>query len=233
MSFVLLVCAFSNTVTFANNNTIVFSCSLNPESEFSRALNSIYTQAFIALGYSFEMRYFKSATRALEEAQKGNTDGECARVGGFPERFDYNNLYKLNAVVRTSDFAAWTYNPTITFSDVESLKQSNYKVGFQNGSLIAQEFAELHQLSNLHIAANFRSTLKMLEAERIHVFISGSDMVLEQAHQIVAKPIHKITRFYQFNSYPYLHKKHAQLIPRLELHLNELLPEGGITTAAF
>ena len=191
----------------------------------------IYAEAFRRLGIRWEPGFYPLARRtALMDA--GTIDGDAARVQGYGSA--HPNLVRVEESVMDFGFALYTASPTLKLQRLEDLPNSPYLAEYRRGILLCErKLKELVVPKNLSDITSEAQGLKKLLAGRTDLYCE-LDTVVQQA---LSSPefkgvanIRKVIGIGSLPTYPYLHKKHAALAPRLAAVLRQMKAEGLIET---
>ena len=158
---------------------------------------------------------------------KGLVDGDTARTYSFGG--SYSNVIRVEEPVGWSRFIAYAVDPKISLNGWESLKGTSYRVDYGRGAQICE--ARLPKVVNqerLSSVVRWPQGLNKLQAGYTDILIAVEDDML---------PLLKKDEFKDFNireagvmeqivAYPYFHKKHRDLVPRVAAVLKAISEEG-------
>jgi hypothetical protein len=188
-----------------------------------------YTEACMRLGYGFELYSFP-AERALVEANSGRMDGEAGRI-----RFDpalaakYPNLVRVTEPIVNVAWTAYTADPAIRLNDWKDLTGRNLVVGYPRGIKVFEKRLPGHvDAKDLYEITDIRQGLRMLRRGRIDVMCglqSSVDSILAEA-EFMDSGITLAGTLEKLPVFPYLHKKHRALAPRLAAALKAMKKDG-------
>lgn len=186
----------------------------------------IYTEAFKRLGYDFSYEVFPPK-RASHLVSIGQFDGDPARIAGYGSNFP--NLIMVNESVLNLKFLAITGDPKIKISGWEDFRNTDYNIEYYHGIVLVKKmlskFAPKERVTAIYDHA---LTYKKLLAGRVQIFIDISD----RAVPMLASPEYKDTGLrvagvvHETIAYPYLHKRHVDLAPKLAAVLKQMKSEG-------
>lgn len=206
---------------------IQFSCWIPPETSLYSELETAYQKAFAQLGYEFSMQ-FRPGQRSLFEAEKGITDGECAREANYLREVPDSQLLKVDILVGHSDLVVWSHIKDLSINSIEELLKTNYRMGYAVGDKTTEGLIKRHKI-NAYPIANHENALKMLSAGRIDLYIHPSAIIkLQLARMQLERPVYPAGVLLHMYAYPYLHKKHQDLAVPLVKALENIIPAGGI-----
>jgi len=206
-------------VTLAMNMTGCRFCT--------KIIDLMYTEAFNRLGYGFAYSFYP-LKRSLLESDSGRVDGETARL-----KFDssirekYPNLVLVDEVVWESVVAGYSIDPGIHLDGWASLKKNHdIIIGYPRGHLHIEKMLKEHNINPVRVyeTTDARQGLRMLASKRINLFIE-SDINIEGS--LLEKEFRSLTigragELSRVPLFPYLHKRHAAMAPRLAAALKEM-----------
>lgn len=210
----------SNTFTMAFNH----DPASNPQYAFYQ---KVYQEAFATLGIEFRYLVYPS-TRATQMADHGKVDGEPQRVLGYASQSP--NQIRVNEPIFENRTLAFGIDPTLNIVDLNSLKKSDLRIDYLRGSAWSHNHLKaLVDADNLQVVDDSEQGFMKLTKQRSDLFI-----VLEV---IGLKTLQNNSDYYQAGvrvvgqvgrnlSYPYVHKRHADLIPKLEQALRDMKISG-------
>jgi hypothetical protein len=207
----LLLQTLSWTSLAWSSEKIVFTCTVNEVNRNYIDLSEIYTEAFAALGYEFEM-LTPPAGRGIAMLVSEVVDGDCGRSGRFIEITGMHNLQKVPEPIREVSVSIWTNLPGLKTASLSDVDKQGGRVGYVRGYVGIRSM--LDSLSHLEpISLNDTVTgMKMLSANRLDFFVGlDAKIRLEMATLEFKHPIYRSGRLDSTYIYPYLTKKHAHL----------------------
>ena len=209
--------------------TVRFSISQLVGTYYFKLAEMLYTEAFARLGYGFELYAFPPE-RALLESNSGRMDGEAGRI-----RFDtvlsdqYPNLIRVTEPVAVLHFCAYTADAAIHLNGWQGLEGRKLVIGYARGTKIAEKKLFDHVDSKyLFEVTDNRQGLRMLRLGRIDVMAATQASV----ESILAEPEFKDSGISLAGilevvpAFPYLHKKHSALAPRMAAALKAMKKDG-------
>lgn len=226
----LFVVNLTNVDAAANSagQKIVMACTVSPETPVGKWLDLIYTEAFSRLDMEFECPFYPSK-RASKMADEGQLDGEPARASYYAK--DHPNLIMLDVPIVSVNFTAFATNSTYQLDGWESLRKTDYRVEYLRGIKACEEsLPDVVNPDKLSVINHFIQGLKKLVAGRVDIFVHlEADVVAAlRTDEFKDSGIQKVGVMEQQIAYPYLHKKHQVLVPKLETVLREMRKEGLI-----
>lgn len=184
-------------------------------------LDQLMAAVFREVGLEGELIVYPTATeRSMLNANEGVDDGLALRIAGLEKQ--YPNLIRVPEEVMVNDFVAYTTGPRFTTDSWESL--SPYAVSY----IIGWKIFELNvpKGKEMTLVRDVDQLFGLLLNKR-------ADVVLYERWQGLAK-----SRALKLNArvlepplahtkmYMYLHKKHAELVPRVSQALAKLKRDG-------
>ncbi|WP_372679100.1 substrate-binding periplasmic protein [Desulfosarcina sp.] len=194
-----------------------------------------FNEAFARLGYGFELHAFPSE-RALVESNAGRMDGEAGRI-----QFDatlaakYSNLVEVSEPTFFVSIGAYAADASIRLNGWTDLADKPFVIGYPRGIKVIERRLVGHvNARHLQGVNNIRQGLKMLQYRRIDVLIglqTSVESVLDESafadSKIVPAGIMEVVPVF-----PYLHKKHYALAPRLAVVLRAMKKDGTLDRLA-
>ena len=218
--------------TVSENKENIFLMSINrPEgSPLYKWVELIYTEVFRRLNIKLEVMYHP-LKRASIEANLGRVDGEPARIYAYGA--SYPNLVRVEESVFSMSVISYTADPSTSgLSDWESLRNTEYKVGYPKGMKICENnLLKVVKAERLFKVTETSHGLRMLAAGRIDLYVddlnSANPILLNNEYDLKDK-IHVAGIMEEVPLYMYVHKKHRSLIPKLEYAIKAVKSEGFI-----
>ena len=208
---------------------ITFSCWLPAHSAHFIKLEAIYRQAFAALGYEFVMQH-RPTLRAIQDANHGTSDGECARDTHYLASAPESPLIRIDVVVASADLQVWSHQPDIRIDNLSELNSGKYRLGYMQGSAATKSLLTPERQRDAQGLVTSEIGIKMLSAGRIDaLIISEASVKRIQAEMKLPKPIYHAGTLFRQSAYVHLHPRHRQLVPALTRELRLRIPESGIS----
>ncbi|MCG9725145.1 substrate-binding periplasmic protein [Vibrio brasiliensis] len=226
---VFLVCptVASNTFTMAFNHDPAH----NPQYAFYQ---KVYQEAFTTLGFEFKYELHPSK-RATQMANHGKVDGEPQRVFGYANQNP--NQIRVDEPIFENRTLAFSIDPTLEISGLESLIDSDLRVDYLRGSAWSKKnLAAVVDPGNLQIVDESDQGFQKLIKLRSDVFIVLEVIGLKtmQSHyDYTLAGVQVVGQVGSNLSYPYLHKSHAELVPKLEQVLRNMKQSGRYDEILF
>ena len=186
----------------------------------------LYTEAFRRIGVEFQYKVYPPV-RASVMADAGQVDAEPARVASYGEA--HPNLVRVDEWVVKSQVVAYAVDQAIALDGWESLRNTEYHIDYYRGHAVSeQHLAEVVEADRLSSVSDPIQALKKLRAGRIDMYVDSSDRIgpLLQSPEFKDSGIHAAGVMEEIFSYPYLHKRHADLAPKLAETLKQMKAEG-------
>lgn len=189
----------------------------------------IYVEAFRRLGVPLEIAVFP--TRRLSAVvEEGAVNGEFLRVYDYAAA--HPNLLRVEEPVTEISFALFAAPPAQRLSRLEDLPATGWSGDFRRGVLVCENALKpLLPAERLGDVGSTAQGIKKLLAKRAD-FLCDTDMaVITELLTPEFKGTPALAKLLEIKSlalYPYLHKKHAELAPRLAATLKKMKAEGLI-----
>ena len=206
--------------------TIVFGTIIPESISFFNEMSLIYTEAFKRLRYNFKLVNLPGE-RAMVDANSGALDGEAGRIA-YLDSNKYPNLIRVTESIIVMKDGAYSADTSITINGWESLRGKGFKVGLLKGiKSVEQKLPQYVEKKNIITLTDFEQCLKMLQARRIDLFI-GATLVEESALMKSGKynDIKRVGIVEEKALYPWFHKRHKDLVPKLADTLKTMKNEG-------
>jgi polar amino acid transport system substrate-binding protein len=209
----------------AASRTIVLNTSNAPPNSTDNAsgtCDKILTEAFRRLGMTLKIVNLPSE-RALQNANQGIDDGNFVRIEGMEKM--YPNLIRVPEPITTLEFSAFTKNDTIRIAGWESL--APYRVGIINGwKIVENGVAGVRSVTKVR---DEHALFPMLLAGKIDIAVYDRRQGEYALRQLGAKGVSVAQPPLVVRPmYPYLHKRHADLVPKLDRTLKAMKKDGTV-----
>lgn len=198
-----------------------------PNTYVYKWVSLIYTEAFKRMGVPLQISTYSLARRSAMVSE-GAIDGEVSRIHAYAEANPH--LIRVEEPVMDFTFALFTANPTLRLQRLEDLASGNYLAEHRRGILMCEntlkKFIPAQRLSNV---TTTEQGIKKLVAGRTDVYCDIDVYVPEvlnspEFRKVTA--VRKLLKVASVPTYPYLHRKHASLAPRLAATLKQMKAEG-------
>lgn len=203
-----------------------------PTTYGSRWVALIYQEAFKRLGMSFQLEHYTLARRAAM-VEEGLVDGETSRVFTYGDNRPY--LVRVEESLIDLGFSLYTANPSVRLQRLEDLRATNYQVEYRRGILICETAVKgAVPAERISDVPTQQQGLKKLVAGRTDLYCDIDVYVLQELQSPEFKGVTSVRKVISIGkavpTYPYIHKKHAELAPRLAAVLRQMKAEGLIET---
>lgn len=160
------------------------------------------------------------AERSLWAVNNGIVDGEASRMVGLDKI--YSNLQMVKIPVEFISMYVYTKDVHFTVQGWQSVKP--YRIAYQRGVKVVEQNLNGLPIESL---ATIDQAFVMLEHNRVDVVIADA---FQAANLLPKYPAIKMLTpaIDSFPVYHYLHKKHADLVPKLETVLQQMTADKTI-----
>ncbi len=177
--------------------------------------------------------------RALVEANMGHYDGTAMRVINLEK--DYPNLMRVKSSIFSVQHVLFsskkgTFESVNNFHDLaDYIVKNNFIVGYLNGSKKAKDELSQIPLSNKIALGGPIQAFDLLKASRINAYLAGPGMTNRDIFnkQYNGTKIQEVGVFATFPLYPYLHKKHKELVPLIEEPIKAMIKDGSLSRIRY
>lgn len=219
-----LLLAFHSAALSATEPTVLVLNSASAPPYANEAgdgfLDIVIGEAFRRAGFSFKIVRL-SGERGLKNANDGLEDGELARIGGMEKM--YPNLVPVPGKVVDYHFVAFTRNADIKNASWETL--APLSVGILRGWKIYER--SLKPETRITVVDTPEQLLSILDKGRIDVALYERSLGLALIEKMGIKKLHVVEpALTELEMFIYLHKKHAEKVPRIAAALQDLKNEG-------
>ncbi|MGE5517779.1 MAG: substrate-binding periplasmic protein [Bacteroidota bacterium] len=182
--------------------------------------NLFVAELFSRLGLTAEVTFNPAAARALQLADDGTDDGLAARIAGLEA--DYPNLIRVPEPIYVNDFVAVSAGPTAPVRGWGDLSGRSvaYILGWQ---VFDNNVPPVRELTH---AKDSKQLMGMLKSGRAEIILHERWQAEWQARlQGVTLTVHE-PPLASTPMYIYLHRRHADLVPRVAAELAAMKAEG-------
>lgn len=222
--------ALGSTAALAQNAPLVVGVDAEPRTYAYEFARLAYSEAFRRLGLPFQLVSFNLARRSAL-AEGGAIDIEAARVAAYAEA--HPELVRTEEPIVSFTFALFTANPALRAKKLEELPPGAL-LEYRRGILMCENILKKHvppeRLSNV---VSTDQGLKKLLSGRSDAYCDIDVYVREAMQSDELRRATDVRRLFDIASlptYPFLHKKHAELAPRLSAVLKQMRTEGLIAS---
>lgn len=202
---------------------------IDDTTQSGRWMRKIYDEAFRRLDIPLKVAIFP--TKRLSTAvDAGDVDGEFFRVYEYAAA--HPNLVRVEVPVMEVVFALFTADPALRLNRIEDLPASGLSGDYRRGVLVCEttlkQWLPADRLSDVNTT---EQGLKKLIAKRSD-FMCDMDTavasVLLTPDFKHADAIRRLAEIKTLSLYPYVHRRNADLAPRLAATLKKMRAEGLI-----
>lgn len=225
IGILLLLFSFFTPLYAQKTFTMAFAYDPSQNSQYL-FYKEIYTEAFKELGYIFQYKMYPSK-RSSYMANQGEVDGEPQRIYEYGRQ--YPNLIRVEEPIFINKTVVFAITRDIQLESLETLRESHYRVEYLAGSLWSKNHLKpLVPPERLSSVPTITQGFKKLELKRSDLFIALQVPSLEALYsqEFADSPIRPIAVVGRNLSYPYLHKSHTELAPRLAEVLKKMKEDG-------
>ena len=164
----------------------------------------------------------RSASESITRANAGEVDAELQRIGNVGNRFP--DLMRIAIPISAIEGVAFAKDPGIRLHDWSSL--APYRIGIVKGILFAAAGTEG---MNVRVAENNDQLLRLLLDGEIDIAVNSRDDFQDAIRRAGATGIHQLDDMLELSLlYHYVHRRHADLAPRLQAELAAMLKSGEL-----
>ena len=205
---------------------IVFTTIFTPTMSFFKRMSTVYTEAFSRMGYGFKL-ISQPGERAMIDANQGKVDGEAARIMNIDNK-KYTNLIMVPHPIATIKDGAYATDHSIKINGWEGLAAKPYKVGLIKGIKSVEQKLPLYvDKANIVSLSDGEQCMRMLQAKRIDLFIVSTQIEESTFMHSGAYDDVKLVGIVETKVlYPWLHKRHENLVRKLADTLKTMKSEG-------
>ena len=207
--------------------TFTFAGPIDPASSPELFRNQmILTEAFRRLGLELVYKGYPPA-RSSAMLDAGMIDGDAGRIAGYEQ--DHPNAVIVAQEFQASTLSAFAKDPAIQLEEWEDLRDTNYRVEYYRGAALAERIlTNVVKAGNLSTISTPEQALKKLIAGRTDVYVafSSTTIPLLESPEFQHSGIRVLDVKEEISIYPYLHRRHADLAPKLADVLRKMKAEG-------
>lgn len=205
-------------------DTLVISTGNGPPfttPQRSGFFDQLLAEAFRRAGYQAEMRVHESSERALINANSGIDDGVAARIKGL--EVQYPNFVRVPEKLFDNDFVASTLHFEFATPDWQSL--ATYHVSYLIGwKIFENNLAGKREVTQVKDAGQLFS---LLQQNRTDVILYERWQGLWRARELGLPVKMMEPPLARQEMYCYLHRKHAELAPKVAAALAAMKRDGS------
>ncbi len=211
------------------DNTFVITTVKSENDYLGKWLRQAYTEIFKRMDLKVEFKQYP-AKRASIEADAGNVDGELGRP--YQYLSEHTDLIRVEETVFPLNFSVFTAQTSIPeLNGWDSLKGRSYRVGYIRGiRTVESNLPKVVRKENLSDVTEPTQGLKQLISGRIDLFVDEESGILTllNSPEFKDSKIRSAGIMGSVHLYPYLHKKHAGLAPKMVEIIKAVKAEGLI-----
>lgn len=211
-------------------SVLVIAVDEEPHTYGNRLVQLIYADIGRRLGLKIEVKTFPQQRRSVM-ANEGLIDGETARVHAYGANFP--NLVRVEEAVLDLSFALYTAQANLHLSNLQDLTQHPRLLAeHRRGVLFCER--QLKAVLPPERISDVNETVqgaKKLQAGRTDVYCDleiAFNEVLDDPEFKSGPSLRKLLTLGLLPTYPYLHKKHSDLAPRMATVIRQMKAEGRI-----
>lgn len=187
-----------------------------------RLVMRVISEAYKRLGIPVEFVEFPGR-RSLYEANAGNVDGELTRIKEVEQEF--TSLRRVPTPIYWFEATVFSKQKDLKINGWDSIR--NLRVGIMRGMVYAERGVK--DFPKVTVVDKPIHLFKMLDSDRIDVVIfsdiNGSIIIKEQK----LSAIHALKPGLDLiQGYHYVHKKHEDLVPKLDAIFQDMKNSGQI-----
>lgn len=227
--YLSLILLLISTPVFATHRITMAFWEDPSQSPVWRWAELVYTAAFQRLDLEFSYEVYPPI-RASLVANDGIVDGEPSRVRTYGD--SHPNLIRVEVAVVDGKIVAYATKRGIELNGWESLRGKNYVIDYYRGIKLVQiNLEKVVSPDRLFSISSEKQGLKKLAAGRTDLYVDSILRVssLLKSDEFKDSGIYAAGVLMDMGGYPYLHKRHAQLVPKLAEVLNQMKQEGLLT----
>ncbi len=182
---------------------------------------AVLREAYQQLNIELRVRELP-AERALNEANRGTTDGDMTRIAGLEAR--YPNLLRIPVAVNQIEGMVFTSGTDIKVTGWESLRP--YRIGVRIGIKFAEDGT---RGMNVQPVATNELLFSKLELGRTDIIVASrieGQVLMKRLNTRKVRPVEPPLT--TISLYHYVHRRHQALVPRLTRVLQAMEQSGRI-----
>ncbi|MEH6405625.1 MAG: transporter substrate-binding domain-containing protein, partial [Sneathiella sp.] len=186
------------------------------------------TRAFGKYNIEFGLRTYPKA-RALLVANSGIVDGDAYRVYDLQKRTagKFPNLLRVDVPYISIYWTAFVGDKNKGLKVTGWKDLANYRVvAIRGNKTMEARLNEFVPKENRAVVGKYEQAFEMLLQDRVDIVVGKPSVGVSYLKKY--KSLHMIGEFEHQDIYMYLHKKHKQLIPKIEFELREMKKSGAL-----
>lgn len=206
---------------------LVIGTSQEEDTYAGRMQRRIYPEAFKRLGLSVQIAVYP-LQRLSVLVDQGAIDGDVARAPGYGAA--HPDQVRVEEPLYEVTWALFAIDPNLQLSSLAALSATNWSVGHMRGVGICENALKAQISSDRMIdVTSDAQAFSMMRRGRIQAHCAADLAALTLQYSPEFRDINITRRLADVGSflvYPYLHKRHADLAPRLAVALKQMRAEG-------
>lgn len=206
---------------------MIFTCAMADDSPFKELSHKIFSTAFDALGYDFDLR-LSGDLRSVVDAANGTTDGVCSRVYNYNELSGTPNLIRVESPVAKVAIEVWSRRADLSMNAAGDLPTAaagtrTLKVGNKRGSVWIEHYLKTQHHAEKTQVIDVPMGMKMLGGGRLDLFVGIGPQIgfaIRKFH--LQDRVYLVGTLATLELYPYLNIRHRELATPLAQQLNKL-----------
>jgi len=226
----LILLLLSSSSLCLAREKMIFTCAMTEDFPFKALSQKIFSTAFDALGYDFDLR-LSADLRSVVDAANGTTDGVCSRVYNYNELSGTPNLIRVESPVARVAIEVWGRKAGLSIDAAGNLPTGPsaigvLKVGHKRGSAWIERYLKTQHHAELTPLLDVPMGMKMLGGGRLDLFVGiGPQIGFSIKHFHLQDRVYLVGTLATLDLYPYLNIRHRELAKPLAKQLNRLLQE--------
>ncbi len=188
----------------------------------------IYTEAFRRLGVPVVLPAIP-LQRMTEMLDRGEIDGDVGRV--HAHGLAHPELVRVEEAMYDVVFGLYTLSPEIELKQADDLAAKPWSATYVRGVAVCERLLKSLPPGNVTAISTDEQGMEMLALKRVDLYCAANHTVTDVASRERYRqlpPPRLALSMGTIPLYPYLHRRHAALAPRLAAVLRELRAEGQI-----
>ena len=222
--FLSILLLISNSTFADDDKTLVISnggtkSPMHTE-KFEGIVDIVLAEALKRIGYKLDTRTLPNE-RSLINADRGIIDGEAQRIAGMEK--NYPNLIRVPEKIMDWDFVIFSKK------DIGAINGWNSLVPYETGYITGWKIFEYNVPKNVSVTRvrHPEGLFTLLSNNRIDVILyerwQGLNLIKKNNYKKIKGQLPPLAHKEMF---PYLHKKHVHLVPRLAQALKDMKSDG-------
>lgn len=206
---------------------VVIACDEESGTYSMTMARLLYAQLSKRLGIHFEVVAFPMMRRSAM-ADSGAVDGETARVASYAE--EHPHQLRVQEPLAFLGFDLYTTRPSLSIKSLGELSGTKVRAEYRRGVLFCERaLKSVFPEERVSTVTNVSEGLKKLIAGRTDVYCdieSAAAGALHDTHIERIQTVRKLLHLGTVPTYPFLHKRNAELAVRMAPVLKQMREEG-------